>query len=192
MSEAAFATVSSVFTLGALAGALAAGPLASARGRRPAMRATAVLYAAGSLTEAVAGSVWLLALGRFVSGLGAGASTVVVPLYISEISPPAERGLFGAMTQVSINVGIIATQALGYWLSHGREWRWILAAGLCIAAIKAAGLLCVPESPAWLAAHGDAAGGERVMQRIWGKGFDIQDEVASWRSTGGSPANAEH
>ncbi|XP_044715649.1 sugar transporter domain-containing protein [Hirsutella rhossiliensis] len=175
MNEAAFATISSLFTLGALAGALAAGPLSSKRGRLPAMRATAILYAVGSLIEAVAASVWVMSLGRLISGLGAGASTVIVPLYISEVSPPTERGLFGAMTQVSINVGILFTQILGYFLSYGHEWRWILGAGLCIAAIQATGLLCVPESP-----------------RIRGKRSDIQGEVETWGSEGSSPAHAEH
>ncbi|KJZ71176.1 hypothetical protein HIM_09431 [Hirsutella minnesotensis 3608] len=190
MTEAAFATISSLFTLGALVGALAAGPFSSRRGRLPAMRITAVLYAIGSLVEALAADAIVMSLGRFISGLGAGASTVIVPLYISEISPPNERGLFGAMTQVSINIGILFTQTLGYFLSHGHQWRWILGTGLCIAVVQAAGLFIVPESPTWLAAHGDAAKGKQTMQRIRGKGFDIQDEVAAWGQD--RPSLSEH
>lgn len=184
MNEAAYATISSLFTLGALAGALVAGPLSSKRGRLSVMRYTAVLYAVGSLIEAVAASVWVMSLGRVISGLGAGASTVIVPLYISEVSPPTERGLFGAMTQVSINVGILFTQTLGYFLSYGHAWRWILAAGLCVAVLQAVGLVCVPESPVWLANNGDVAGGKRTMQRIRGTASDIQAEVATWDSEG--------
>ncbi|POR38066.1 Putative metabolite transport protein [Tolypocladium paradoxum] len=191
MNEAAFATVSSIFTLGGLAGALCAGPFSSRRGRLPTMRAAAVFYVVGAAVETLAGSVWVMALGRLVSGLGAGASTVIVPLYISEISPPNERGLFGAMTQVSINVGILGTQTLGYFLSYGSAWRWILGIGVCVAAAQVIGLLAVPESPAWLAAHGDAAGAKRTLQRIRGKGFDIQDEVAAWNRDGGTNAEAE-
>lgn len=191
MNEAAFATVSSIFTLGGLGGALCAGPFSSRRGRLPAMRATALFYVVGAAVEALAGSVWAMALGRLVSGLGAGASTVIVPLYISEVAPPGERGLFGAMTQVSINVGILGTQTLGYLLSYGRAWRWILGTGVCLAAAQAVGLLAVPESPAWLAAHGDAAKAKRTLQRIRGKGFDVQDEVAAWDRAGGSRTDAE-
>lgn len=191
MDEAAFATISSIFTVGALAGALAAGPLSSKRGRLPAMRATAILYAVGSLIEALAPSVWVMSLGRLISGLGAGAATVIVPLYISEVSPPTERGLFGAMTQVSINVGILFTQTLGFFLSYGHEWRWILGTGSCIAAFQAVGLLGVPESPSWLATHGDVAEAERTMRRIRGKGFDIRDEIDTWGPEGSSPASRE-
>lgn len=180
MSEAAFATISSVFTLGGLIGALCSGPLASKRGRLPAMRATAILFVIGSLIETVAGSVFVMALGRLISGIGAGGATVIVPLYISEIAPPNERGLFGSMTQVSINVGILSTQVLGYFFSYGHAWRWVIGVGIFLAAAQVVGLLAVPESPVWTAAHGDATQAKRTLQRIRGQKVDIQEEVIGW------------
>jgi len=180
MSDATFATISSVFTIGGLIGALSAGPISSKKGRLPAMRLTALSYFIGSLLETVAGGVFVLGSGRFITGLGAGASTVIVPLYISEVAPPKERGIFGAMTQVSINVGILATQTLGYFLSYGNAWRWILAIGLFLSTAQAFGLVIVPESPAWLAAHGKSAKARKTLQRIRGKTFDISEEVEGW------------
>ncbi|KAF6804172.1 MFS glucose [Colletotrichum sojae] len=180
MSDAVFATVSSIFTVGGLIGALCAGPFSSKRGRRPAMRVTAIFYIIGAVVETVAGGAPALAVGRLLTGAAAGASTVIVPLYISEIAPPKERGLFGAMTQVSINVGILIVQTLGYFLSYGKAWRWILAVGVFIALGQASGLLLVPESPAWLAANGDAPKARRTLQRIRGKDFDIKEEVEAW------------
>ncbi|KHN94852.1 General substrate transporter [Metarhizium album ARSEF 1941] len=191
MSEAAFATVSSIFTVGGLAGALAAGPFASKRGRLPAMRTTALLYMVGAALEALAGSVFAMSAGRLISGLGAGASTVIVPLYISEMSPPDERGLFGAMTQVSINVGIILTQTLGYFLSYGHAWRWVLGIGVCIATAQFFGLFVVPESPAWLAAHGDPTKAKRTLQRIRGSGFDIHQETSHWGAAAADAASTQ-
>ncbi|GJC79818.1 putative metabolite transport protein YBR241C [Colletotrichum liriopes] len=180
MTDAVFATVSSIFTVGGLVGALCAGPFSSKRGRRPAMRVTAIFYIIGAVVETLAGGAPALAVGRFFTGAAAGASTVIVPLYISEIAPPKERGLFGAMTQVSINVGILLVQTLGFFLSYGKAWRWILAAGVFIALGQAFGLLLIPESPAWLAANGDAPRARRTLQRIRGKNFDIREEVESW------------
>ncbi|OLN87064.1 putative metabolite transport protein [Colletotrichum chlorophyti] len=180
MTDAVFATVSSIFTVGGLVGALCAGPFSSKRGRRPAMRVTALLYIVGAVIETLAGGAAALAIGRFFTGAAGGASTVIVPLYISEIAPPKERGLFGAMTQVSINVGILTVQTLGYFFSYGKAWRWILASGIFIALAQASGLLLIPESPAWLAANGDVPNARRTLQRIRGKGFDIKEEVAAW------------
>ncbi|KAK2044786.1 general substrate transporter [Colletotrichum somersetense] len=180
MTDAVFATVSSVFTVGGLVGALCAGPFSSKRGRRPAMRVTAIFFVVGAVIETLAGGAPALAIGRFLTGAAAGASTVIVPLYISEIAPPKERGLFGAMTQVSINVGILIVQTLGFFLSYGKAWRWILAAGIFVALGQAFGLLLIPESPAWLAANGDIPRARRTLQRIRGKNFDIREEVKDW------------
>ncbi|KAK5992121.1 putative metabolite transport protein [Cladobotryum mycophilum] len=180
MDEAAFATVSSTLTVGGLIGALAAGPFSSQRGRLLAMRLTALFYILGSLIETAAQSVFFLALGRFVAGIGAGASTVIVPLYISEVCPPDARGFFGFLTQISINLGLLITQTLGFFLSYGRAWRWILGMGACFAAVQGLGLMIVPETPAWLAAHGQVSQAQKTMQRIRGHGVDIRGEVQDW------------
>lgn len=180
MTDAAFATVSSIFTLGGLIGALSAGPVASRRGRLVAMRLTALCYLIGSIIETLAGGVFAMVTGRLVTGLGAGASTVIVPLYISEVAPPSERGMFGAMTQVSINLGILATQTFGYLFSHKSLWRWVFAIGILLSLGQALGLLAVPESPAWLAANGQATQARKTLQRIRGRSADISAEVAGW------------
>lgn len=182
MDDAAFSTVSAIFTVGGFIGALSSGPYASKRGRLSAMRLTALVFLAGSTFETLATNPILLGLGRLLSGIGAGAATVVVPLYISEVSPPKERGLFGTMTQVSINVGILFTQTLGHFLSHGAAWRYILGAGIAIALLQTLGLFFIPESPSWLAANGDVALARRVLQRIRGQGKDITEETAAWDS----------
>ncbi|KAI1501329.1 general substrate transporter [Biscogniauxia marginata] len=180
MDDAQFAVVSSMFTLGGFVGALGSGPISSSKGRLLAMRLTSLFFAVGSIIETLGASISMMAIGRVLSGVGAGAATVIVPLYISEVSPPRERGTFGAMTQVSINVGILVTQTLGYFLSHGSAWRWVLGTGVIIAATQGLGLLLVPESPAWLAAHGGVTQARRTLQRIRGRHYDIGEETATW------------
>src|SRR5689334_23171272 len=106
MNATQIGLVTSIFTLGGLIGALGAGPLSANYGRLVLMRGTTIFFALGPVAEALAPSIGIMTLGRFVSGIGAGAAVVVVPIYISEISPPKEKGLFGSFTQVMINVGI--------------------------------------------------------------------------------------
>lgn len=180
MDDAQFAVVSSMFTLGGLIGALGSGPIASAKGRLLAMRLTSLFYIVGSIIETLGASISMMAIGRVFSGVGAGAATVIVPIYISEVAPPRERGTFGAMTQVSINVGILATQTMGYFLSYGSAWRWILGAGIIIGAVQGFGLLLVPESPAWLAANKSVMQAKRILQRIRGRHYDIGEETVTW------------
>ncbi|KAF3023774.1 hypothetical protein G7054_g10130 [Neopestalotiopsis clavispora] len=183
MDNVQFAVVSSAFTVGGLFGALGAGPISSAKGRLLAMRLTSLFFVLGSVVEAVAASVPIMALGRVFSGAGAGAATVIVPIYISEIAPPKERGFFGFMTQISINVGILLAQTLGFFLSHDSAWRWILGTGAIIGGAHCIGLVAVPESPAWLASNASVSHAKRVLQRIRGKDHDIEEEVAVWGAT---------
>lgn len=188
MSPASFAAISAIFTVGGLIGALAAGPFTSRRGRRLSMQATAVFYLLGSVIETFASSVPIMIIARFLTGIGAGASTVIVPLYISEVAPPTKRGFFGAFTQISINVGILFTQTLGYFMSHDSAWRWIFGTGVIVALAQGFGLLIVPESPSWTAnVKGDVAHARRDLQRIRGKHSNVDEEVEAWGAGDGKP-----
>lgn len=43
--------------------------------------------------------------GRFLAGLGAGAASVLVPRYVSEIAPIPIRGALGTLNQVNVGAG---------------------------------------------------------------------------------------
>jgi sugar porter (SP) family MFS transporter len=144
-----------------------------------------VFFVVGSIAEALSPNIAVLSIGRFLSGVGAGASIVVGPIYVSEIAPPSSRGFFGAFTQVMTNVGILLTQSLGYFLSRDSLWRIILAVGAGLGLAGFLGLLLVPETPAWLAEHRHADKARQVLQRIRGKNADIEDEIQTWKI--GSP-----
>ncbi|KAG9255714.1 general substrate transporter [Emericellopsis atlantica] len=187
MSKAVFGVVTSIFTLGGLIGALYSGPLSSRRGRRPTLILTAGVYAIGSAIEALAPAVWVLCIGRVISGIGAGAATVVVPLYISEVAPPAQRGFFGVMTQVSINIGILIAQSLGYFLSSDGWWKIILVVGGALGLAQGLGCFFMPETPAWLALNGNGARAHVVLKKIRGKGADISLETREWNVDNSAP-----
>jgi len=155
------------------------------------MQYTTVFFALGPVFEALAPNMGVMAFGRLVSGVGAGASVVVVPIFISEIAPPAERGFFGAFTQVMCNVGILTTQLLGYFLSNGQNWRIILAAGGVIGVFQSLGLLLSVESPKYLAEHGNPTQARRVLRKLRGEAADIENEVNSWGLQGLSEVNGE-
>ena len=180
MNPTQLGLVSSIFTLGGLVGALSAGPVAARYGRLITMRLTTAFFALGPAGEALAPNIGVMAAGRFVSGLGAGAAVVVVPIYISEIAPPQQKGFFGAFTQIMTNMGIFVTQLLGYFLSHGQMWRVILAVAGIIGLIQLAGLTLAIDSPKWEADQGKAVKAKRDLRRIRGNGVDIQKEVEGW------------
>lgn len=184
MNTDQFAVVSSIYTLGGLLGALSAGSFCNKHGRLRTMRLTTLFFVVGPLLESLAVNMALLCLGRFISGIGAGAAVVVVPIYISEIAPPKEKGLFGAFTQVMINLGILVTQILGYFFSRDNMWRIILAAAGGIGVVQLLGLLLVPESPKWLAEHHSPERARAILRRIRGHKVNIEEEAKAWNITG--------
>ena len=180
MNTDQFAVVSSIYTLGGLLGALIAGPSCNKYGRLKTLLMTTLFHTVGPIFQSLAPNIGLLCFGRLVSGIGSGAGLVVVPIYISEISPPKEKGLFGALTQVMVNLGILIAQLLGYFLSKDNLWRIILAVAGVIGLLQLFGLLLVPESPKWLAEHKHPQQARDTLRKVRGRKADLEEEVKAW------------
>lgn len=76
---------------GAGAGAVIGGQVADATGRLASIALADFLFISGTLCMAAAHSVSVIVFGRVVVGLGVGIASVVVPVYIAEVSPSAMR-----------------------------------------------------------------------------------------------------
>lgn len=180
MDSTEFGLVQSIFTLGGLVGALSAGPVSSKYGRLLTMRINTIPIVLGPFIEAFAPSVALLSLGRLLAGFGAGASLVVVPIYISEIAPPKYKGFYGSFTQIMTNVGIFIAQGVGYFLSHDSMWRMILGIAGVIGLLQTAQLFFAVESPKWLAERGRATECKEALRKIRGTSQGLEEEIRSW------------
>ncbi|MCJ1323720.1 hypothetical protein MMC10_000381 [Thelotrema lepadinum] len=179
MTSVEFGTVSSIYTLGGLIGALSAGPISSKRGRLSPMRLSAPFHIFGSLMEAFAPNIPVIVVGRFLSGIASGASLVVGPIYISEISPSDARGALGAMTQIFTNLGILFTQVLGYFLSYDSMWRVVLGTASLLGVLQFISVMLSIESPEWLGTNGRPLDAAKNMRKIRG-GFLDEDEAQKW------------
>jgi SP family myo-inositol transporter-like MFS transporter 13 len=73
--------------LGAFIGSLFAGVLSDQIGRKPVIIISDFLFTAGSLIMAFAPEIYVLMIGRIIVGLGVGIASMVVPVYLSEVSP---------------------------------------------------------------------------------------------------------
>ena len=103
------------------------------------------------------------------AGLGIGISTVVAPMYISEIAPPKHRGRLAGMFQFNIVFGILIAFVSNALLAGIGEnaWRWMLGVAAFPSLLYAAFCFGLPESPRWLLSRkGDREAGLQVLQRI--------------------------
>jgi sugar porter (SP) family MFS transporter len=173
LSPAALGVTVSAALWGTLAGALGAGRIGQRLGGRDALAIAGLLYVASSLGSALAPDWGLFVAARAVGGLGVGASSVLAPVYISEIAPARRRGALVGAFQLAIVSGIllaylsnalIGGAALGEAASTA--WRWKLGVAALPAAAFTALLRTIPQSPRWLVAQGRRAEAEAALRRL--------------------------
>jgi len=144
-------------SLGAAAGALAAGPLTDRFGRKSLLIIDALLYAIGALLSAFTPNVVVLMIARTFIGLAIGADSAIATAYIAEYAPRNRRGSLGMLQQWMITVGILFAYliALGifkFWPGSAQsvDWRLIFGLGAVPAVIGLVLRFEMPESPRWL------------------------------------------
>lgn len=82
----------STLLLAAWLGSLINGPIADRVGRKMSINLAVVVFTIGSVIQCAAMNIPMLFAGRAIAGLAVGQLTMVVPLYISEVSIPEIRG----------------------------------------------------------------------------------------------------
>ncbi|HEY3706809.1 MAG TPA: sugar porter family MFS transporter [Terracidiphilus sp.] len=147
----------SIGLVGTVIGALAAGQIGQRLGSRETLRITAILYVISAAGCAFAWNWDSFLLFRFIGGLGIGASSVLGPVYIAELSPAKLRGRFVALFQFNVVFGIMLAYMSNYFIRTlqlgATEWRWQVG----VAGIPAVGFLIllfgIPRSPRWSASR---------------------------------------
>lgn len=171
-------SVVAIVLIGAAAGAWGAGPGAARFGRVRIMALAGTLILVGSLGAALAGAVVPLELFRFVTGLGIGGASAVVPPYIAEISPTRIRGRLGTFWQLATVSGQFAGLVIPYGLTRwagsetaplpwgGSAWRWMFVAVALLAVAYVVITRWLPRSPYVLMHHGHEAEARAVVTRL--------------------------
>ena len=153
---------------GTVLGAMFGGLPGDRYGRRASLRITAVLYLVSALGCALAFNWYALVFARFLCGLAIGASSVLGPMYIAEISPPKQRGRLVGMFQFNIVFGILVAYLSNYLIGVAAlgdaEWRWKLGVAALPAALFLVMLYTIAESPRWLAKKGRVGEAEEVLR----------------------------
>jgi MFS transporter, SP family, arabinose:H+ symporter len=162
---------------GCAIGSAIAGRLSDRHGRRSVLLWIAALFASTSVATAMAWDFPSFLAARFVGGLAVGAVSLVSPMYISEVAPAAVRGRLGALYQMSIVTGILASYCINYGLHDigADNWRWMFATGVIPSVVFLGLLLRAPETPRFLFMAGRRDEARAVMERIG----DPRDEVSS-------------
>jgi SP family arabinose:H+ symporter-like MFS transporter len=160
---------------GTIIGALFGGIPAEKFGRKKVLIWIGILFFVSAIGSALAPDVVSFMLFRFLGGLGVGASSVVAPMFISEIAPAKNRGKLVATFQFNIVFGILLAYFSNYFLNNIGEdaWRWMLGVLAIPALLFVALMFFVPESPRWLMVHrNDYAKAREILEVSDPEGVD--------------------
>ncbi len=141
---------------GTVFGALSGGIPATKWGRKKTLLWIGILYLISALGSAIAPGVYIFMAFRLLGGFAIGASSVVAPMYISEIAPAKNRGKLVATFQFNIVFGILMAYLSNYLLEGvggNNSWRLMLGVVAIPALIYSILVFFVPESPRWLIVH---------------------------------------
>ncbi|HEU5458265.1 MAG TPA: sugar porter family MFS transporter [Terracidiphilus sp.] len=143
--------------IGTVVGSFSAGVVGHKLGSRETLRLTAILYVISAVGSALAWNWPALMIFRFVGGLGIGASSVLGPVYIAELSPAKWRGRLVGAFQFNVVFGILVAYSSNYGirLLHlgAAEWRWQVGVAALPALIFLVLLFGIPRSPRWSASR---------------------------------------
>lgn len=80
-----------------------------------------VVFCVGVIVQACTVNKDYVFAGRFVTGLGVGSLSMVVPLYNAELAPPEIRGSLVAVQQLAITFGIMVSFWVCLPMSYTRD-----------------------------------------------------------------------
>jgi MFS family permease len=131
----------------------------------------------GALQSATQSSTFMI-VARVVTGLGTGALTAIIPVYVAESSTSHGRGKFLGLVFIANYLGI----AVAYWLSFGLSflngpygpgtapvrWRFLLAFQCFPAIILVLGIKMLPDSPRYYISSGQPERALEVLEHVRG------------------------
>ncbi|MDD4993209.1 MAG: sugar porter family MFS transporter [Paludibacter sp.] len=185
LTDSGLGTVAALLTFGCLIGALFTGTFTEKYGRKKVMLFTAIVYIISAFGCALSESATVLTILRILSGLAVGATSVVAPMYISEIAPAHNRGRLVSFNQFAITIGIVLAYIFDYLLIGLGEnsWRYMLAVPGVFGIFFLIFLIVkFPESPRWLLAHGKKDEAIKVLTSIGGAAL-VKEELPEMEST---------
>ncbi|EED19748.1 sugar transporter, putative [Talaromyces stipitatus ATCC 10500] len=172
--------ITAAMPAGSWLGALVSGPVSDRIGRKWSIIIGCIVWMIGSTLTCAAQNIGMLVVGRIINGLAVGFESAQVPVYISEISPPTQRGRFVGLQQWAITWGIMIMYYISFGCSYigGQDpdnystasWRIPWGLQMLPAVFLGFAMTFLPESPRWLARQDRWEECHGVLTLVHGKG----------------------
>lgn len=153
-------------SIGILVGALSAGPIGDRFGRKPLLIASLLVFGLASLGSAFVGSLTMLTILRFFTGLGIGGAFPGAATLTGDYAPHRRRALMIMLSFTGAPLGgFLCGQAAGILLPT-LGWPSVFVIGGVVPLVLVGAMaLWLPESPRFLAAKGNLSPREAALLR---------------------------
>lgn len=148
--------IAAMVQLGSIGGAILAMYTVDKLGRVRALQEVCLIWITGAILQITSKSLGQLYVGRLIEGLAIGQTTTIGPTFMSEVLPPAYRGLFGCLFSGAVYFGIFLSYAANYASAKNipgtSQTQWIipLSMKIVLAGLVFIGTFFCVESPRWL------------------------------------------
>lgn len=181
-SEALTGAVVSVYIAGEAVGALTQTAIADKLGRLRFMQGLCLVVTIGTVIQTASVNMGMFLAGRALAGLAVGGLVGTVPIYLSEISAPSQRGLIGGISGCGISFGTMMSNWVGMACGaapYGAvQWRLPLALQVPWGVVLLVGLATfMPDSPRQLLRRGRPDEARREFARAR---RDLGGAVEGW------------
>ena len=168
LSDLATEFLTAIVFVGCAFGSILFGWVSDRYGRRVTLLSAGILFCIAAFSAAAAPSINPLMISRFFAGMALGATLLVAPLYISEISPASRRGFLVTLNQLLIVFGTLVGMIVSFEIARHipGSWRLMFFLGGLPAIALTIAVTWIPESPRWLLQRGERERAEAVLRRL--------------------------
>lgn len=181
--------------LGAIIGSISSGFLSDLYGRKKILIIVALFFAVSCACTAFSHTAMFFVTSRIFGGLAVGAASVLSPMYVAEVAPPAKRGMLVSVYQLAIVIGILASYCINYFLQgFDNNWRLMFGTGILPSVLFFAGMFFIPESPRWLFKAGRKEESGKILSHVAGPelaALELQEIEASLKENSSTVAVSE-
>jgi MFS family permease len=129
------------------------GPISDKFGRTKSLAGTVLVYAVFTGAAAFATDVWMLAIFRFIAGIGVGGEWAMAGTYVAEAWPEDRRKMGAGYLQTGYYFGFFVAAALNFTIGASFGWRAMFLCGFVPVVVTIATLLWVKEPERWEHQH---------------------------------------
>jgi benzoate transport len=186
LSGSGATAVITIGLVGMMIGALSIGTLTDLVGRRKALIGAVVSFSFFTLLCAFAPNAVVFGLLRFLAGLGLGGCLPTAIALVNEFTRAGRSGRATTTMMTGYHVGAVLTAGLAILVVEPLGWRWMFVIGSLPALVLVPLMLrFLPESAAYLVAHGRRAEAEQVARSY---GLELEEPAAPVAAHAGDPS----